>query len=123
MDKQNGSNTEKNSWQLLFERWPAQFPKHGILVTTFGELIPFINFMLSPSAVIVERDKPDSSDARKVILDYRAIDALKLTTPGELSQFQQLGFQPVQNRNENRPERHHPRERREVPRKRPPGES
>lgn len=88
------TTSSTDTWRNLFQHWPASMPKQAILVTTFGEQIGFVNFLVSSTAVIVERDKPDTSGARKVVLDYAAISALKLTDPSDLARYQVLGFQP-----------------------------
>jgi hypothetical protein len=83
-----------NTWQNVFQHWPSSLPKHGLLVTTFGETIQFVNFLVSSTAVLVERDKPDSVNARKVIVDYGAISAVKIADPADIARYQVLGFQP-----------------------------
>lgn len=88
------TTSSADTWRNLFQHWPASMPKQGLLVTTFGEQIGFVNFLVSATAVIVERDKPDTIGARKVVLDYTAISALKLTDPSDLARYQVLGFQP-----------------------------
>ncbi len=50
--------------------------------------------MISGGVIIVERDKPDTYGARKVLLAYQAIQAVKITSPLELARFQVMGFQP-----------------------------
>ncbi|WP_417387234.1 hypothetical protein [Gimesia sp.] len=82
-------------WRSILENWPNAIPKKGIVVTTYQESIPFQNYLLSSSVVMFERDKPDSLGARKVMLSYNAIDAIKLTDPIELAQYQVMGFQPT----------------------------
>ena len=82
------------TWRALFENWPENIAREGLLVTTFNETIPFVKFMISGGLLLLERDRPDSSNARKVMLSYDAISAIKLTTTVELSQFQAMGFQP-----------------------------
>ncbi len=81
------------SWRSLFENWPESIPRQGLLVTNFGEQIPFVNFLISGGIVLVERDKPDSQGARKVLVAYDAISAVKITNPMELARFQVMGFQ------------------------------
>jgi hypothetical protein len=63
-------------------------------VTSFGEQVNFVNFLVSGTAVLVERDKPDTVGARKIIVDYGAILALKIVDPSDLARYQVLGFQP-----------------------------
>lgn len=68
------------SWKTVFDAWPSDLPRCGMIVTaTSPEPIPFINFLCGEGFVIVERDKPDSSGARKVIIALAAITAVKLT--------------------------------------------
>ena len=64
-------------WRELFCQWPEAIPREGIIVTTFQETIPFINFMTSGGVLLVERDRPDSSGARKVMVAFGAIAAVK----------------------------------------------
>lgn len=81
------------SWRALFENWPEAIPRDGILVTTYGESITFTNFLISGGILLVERDKPDVVGARKVMVAYGAIAALKIASPMELARFQVMGFQ------------------------------
>ncbi len=83
------------SWRAILENWPAAIPKQGIVVTTHQESIPFKNYLLSNGIVLLERDNPDSLGARKVMLSYEAISAIKLTDPMELARYQVMGFQPT----------------------------
>ena len=81
------------AWRNLFENWPESIPRQGVVVTTFGESINFINFLISGGLLLVERDKPDSVGARKVVLSYDSLSAVKLASTMELARFQVMGFQ------------------------------
>jgi hypothetical protein len=81
-------------WRSLFEGWPEHIPRQGVVVTTGGESIPFKDFLISGRLLLVERTSPDVSGAARVVLMYESISVVKLTTPGELSQYQAMGFQP-----------------------------
>ncbi|HEY3966421.1 MAG TPA: hypothetical protein VGM05_17805 [Planctomycetaceae bacterium] len=81
-------------WRSLFENWPNSVPRRGLLITTFNESIPFVNYLISGGILLLDRDKPDSSGARKVMVAYDAISAVKITEVVELANFQALGFQP-----------------------------
>jgi hypothetical protein len=87
------SQEQENHWRSLFENWPNSIPKQGMLVTNFGETITFVNFLISPGILMIERDKPDSYGARKVMLVYEAISAIKIASPMELGRFTVMGFQ------------------------------
>ncbi|WP_237227541.1 hypothetical protein [Rubinisphaera sp. JC750] len=80
-------------WRNVFENWPESIPRKGILVTTQGETIPFANYLLSEGILLVERESPDSVGARKVMLTFASIAAVKITAPLELARFQVMGFQ------------------------------
>ncbi len=82
------------AWRTLFENWPESIPRSGLLVTSFSETIQFKDFLISGSILLVERDIPDSQGARKVMVSYDAILAVKITSPLELARFQVMGFQP-----------------------------
>lgn len=80
-------------WRKLFNDWPQNLPRQGLLITTFNEAIPFVNFLVSEGILLVERDRPDSANARKVMVTFNAISALKSTSPGDLTEFKVLGFE------------------------------
>lgn len=82
------------AWRSLFENWPESIPRRGMLITSFQESIPFIGFLVSGSILLLERDKPDSLGARKVMVAYSAISAIKITDVIEMARFQVMGFQP-----------------------------
>jgi hypothetical protein len=82
------------AWKAMFEGWPDAIERKGMVVTSFGEAIPFQAFMISGSLLLLERDKPDQFGTRKVILAYDQISAVRLPTTMELARFQVMGFQP-----------------------------
>jgi len=81
------------AWQAIFENWPESIPRKGLVVTSFQETIPFVDFLVSGGLLMVERDKPDTYGTRKVMIAYEAITAVKITDPMELARFQVMGFQ------------------------------
>ncbi len=87
------SASANEHWRTVFENWPESIPRKGIVVTTQGESIPFMNYLISEGILLLDRESPDSLGARKVMLSYGAITALKITTPMELARFQVMGFQ------------------------------
>ena len=88
-----GEMDAAGAWRALFENWPQAIPREGLLVTSFQEVIQFKDFLISGGILLVEREKPDSVGARKVMIAYEHISALKLPTPIELARFQVMGFQ------------------------------
>lgn len=81
------------AWRTLFENWPETIPRNGILITVFQESIPFCNYMISGGILLLDRDKPDSAGARKVLIAYDSISAVKMTNTLELARYQVMGFQ------------------------------
>lgn len=81
------------AWRSLFENWPESIPRSGLLVTSYGETIGFKDFLLSGTMLLIERETPDSMGARKVMITYEGIAAVKIVSPMELSRFQVMGFQ------------------------------
>jgi hypothetical protein len=88
------SSTMGEAWRGLFENWPEAIPRRGVVVTIFNETIPFASFMISGGILLLERDKPDTIGARKVMLAYDSISAVKITDVIEMARFQVMGFQP-----------------------------
>jgi hypothetical protein len=78
----------------MFENWPSSVPRQGLVITIFGESIPFVTYLMAGGILLLERDRPDSLGARKVMIAYDAIAAVKITDVVELANFQALGFQP-----------------------------
>jgi len=83
---------EDNSRQSLFENWPGNFPRTGVLITNFQETIPFNDFRVNEGIVLLQRERPDTIGARKMMVSFSAIVALKLTGVEELSVYDQMGF-------------------------------
>ncbi len=77
----------------MFENWPNSVPRRGLLITMFGESIPFVSYMMAGGILLLERDRPDSMNARKVMIAYDAIAAVKITDVVEMANFVALGFQ------------------------------
>ena len=86
--------TAGESWRALFENWPESIPRRGVVITQFQENVAFVGFLVSGGIVLLERDKPDTIGARKVMVAYDAIAAIKITDVIELARFQVMGFQP-----------------------------
>lgn len=79
-------------WQNVFLNWPAELPKTGLLTTTFQDTIGFSNFDVLGGLLFLERDRPDSLGARKVLLSFESISALKLTDTRDLAAYGEMGF-------------------------------
>jgi hypothetical protein len=81
------------AWKLLFEGWPAAIPRKGLVISKLGEIVSFQDFLISGGILLLERDKPDTIGARKVMIAYDDIALVKFVDTLELSRFQVMGFQ------------------------------
>ena len=81
-------------WRHLFAKWPGSIRRSGFLITELGESVQFADFACGAGVLLLQRDKPDTLGARKVMVSYDAISAVKLDDPGELSAYASMGFQP-----------------------------
>ena len=86
--------TIADHWRSLFENWPSFIPRRGVVVSTFGEAITFVDFMVSGGIVLLERDRPDTLGGRKILLAYDNVAAVKIIDPIDMVQFQSMGFRP-----------------------------
>ncbi len=80
------------SWKKLFEEWPAEMPRRGVLVTNYAEQVPFDGFVTTEEMVLVERATPDSLGARALILPFAYISAVKLTDVLKPKALETAGF-------------------------------
>lgn len=77
----------------IFAEWPASIARQGLLITSFGESIPFCSYMLCGDLILVERKTPDASGARRVIMPLECIHAIKILEAVEMPRFTSMGFQ------------------------------
>lgn len=78
-------------WRDYFSNWPADLPPRGVVVTA-AEQVPFINFLASERILMLERMAPDTSGARRVLVPFGAIQAVKLTEVVKDKTLRNAGF-------------------------------
>lgn len=81
-----------NPMQKLFAEWPVSVPRKGLVVTVHGEQIQFVEFMITGELLLLERQTPDVSGARRVIIDFNNIASTKILDAVEMSRFTAFGF-------------------------------
>lgn len=88
------ANTSEDSavWSGFFRQWPADLAQRGVIVTTYDEQIAFVGFMVGSHTLLIERQTPDSVGARKVVIPFNKINAIKITDPISADIFKQAGF-------------------------------
>jgi hypothetical protein len=80
-------------WKSLFERWPQDLPRRGVVTTTLDEQIPFKGFMLTRETVLLERTNPDPLGTRFIVLPYPNMAAVKLVDVIKEKIFTSMGFE------------------------------
>jgi len=84
----------KNHWKDLFQAWPADLPRRGVLITTWDEQIPFSSFLTSEAFLLLERTTPDSLGGRAILLPFTNVVGVKIVDPLKPKAYQPLGFSP-----------------------------
>ena len=84
---------DANDWKVIFDNWPRDTPRSGVVVSSFDEQILFVEFLTTSEFVLLERRAPDAVGARKVIIPYSEIRAVKIVEPVKLEVFEPLGFE------------------------------
>ena len=87
------ATAQRTDFHRILAEWPVSIERKGLLLTSFGESVPFIDFMLSGNLVLLDRGVPDTSDSRRVILAIDTIVGIKITSPIEMARFTAMGFQ------------------------------
>jgi hypothetical protein len=85
--------TTGEAWKEFFLHWPHDVERRGIVVAAFGEQIPFDGYATSEHLVMFERRVPDTAGARKVLLAYSEIQAVKITDVVKTRSFHAVGFE------------------------------
>jgi len=83
-------------WKSFFLHWPPDLPRRGVVVTSYNEQVPFESFLTSESMLLVERRAPDAVGARKVVLLYESVQAVKVVDPVDAAVFNVAGFRGAQ---------------------------
>ena len=80
------------AWKVFFDKWPKSLARTGVLVTAFGDQIPFDGFMHTETMMLVDRRSPDTVGARKVILPFVNVAAVKIDSVIDAAAFEDMGF-------------------------------
>lgn len=81
-----------DTWRTCFAQWPEGLNRKGVVVTRFAEQIPFVDFLVSETMLLLERSTPDTIGARKIIMPFEQIAALKIVDVVKNKAFEPLGF-------------------------------
>lgn len=81
-----------SNWQELFRAWPADLPHRGILLTAWGEQVPFDGFLTGETFLLISRQTPDSLGSRMIVLPFDQVVGVKMTEVIRPKLLQPLGF-------------------------------
>ena len=81
-----------DAWKGFLVAWPADLPRRGVVVTRENDQIIFDGFMTAPDLALFDRKTPDPLGARKVILAYADIAAVKFIDVVKTAQLTPAGF-------------------------------
>lgn len=79
-------------WRDLFTNWPEGRARSGLLITAWQETIPFCDYRITDEVMFADRPQPDGQGARKAIVPFDQIVALKFKEVFELDAFASAGF-------------------------------
>jgi hypothetical protein len=80
-------------WRPMFERWPQDLPRRGVVTTTLEEQYPFKGYMVSGDLVLLERTNPDPLGTRFMFLPYAQIAAVKIVDVVQEKTFASMGYE------------------------------
>jgi hypothetical protein len=84
--------TPNSVWKSFFNNWPTGIQRRGVLVTCLNEAIPFKGFMIKEDILLLDRNNPDSMGARFILIDFAAINSVRLIDPFKEPVFAGAGF-------------------------------
>ncbi len=76
-------------------KWPTGMKRQGVVITSFGEQVNFVEFLMGEHAILLERLAPDSVGGRKLVLPYANIQGVKITEPVNNDAMIPFGFRPA----------------------------
>lgn len=86
------STNAATEWKAFFNDWPESIPHRGIVTNSLNEAMPFKSFMTQGNMLLLERTNPDASGGRFILLNFSAIDSVKLTDPLKEADALAAGF-------------------------------
>ena len=89
-------------WRGFFMKWPSEMQRAGVVVTSFGEQVGFIEFLMGEHTVLLQRLAPDSVGGRKLILPYANIQGIKITEPVNNEALIPFGFRPANSKSKSK---------------------
>ncbi len=84
-----------NPMQQLFAEWPAAIDRKGTVITSWGDSVPFIDYMVNGELLLLIRSQPDAHGTRRLILNINDVQGIRITEALDPVKFQAMGFQSI----------------------------
>ena len=82
-----------NDIQRIFAQWPSVIPRRGSIVTSFGETVPFVDYLMNGELLLLIRSQPDAQGTRRAIVSTSEIVSIKFQDAIDPERFTTMGFQ------------------------------
>lgn len=82
----------EHPWINVLKNWPPEIPRKGLLITTFGESVEFCSYMLMGTILLLERERPDSQNGRRIMIELSNVAVIKVVDPIQMETFTKFGF-------------------------------
>ena len=79
--------------QRLFAQWPSAIERKGSVMTSFGDSIPFSDYLMNGQLILLMRPIPDAQGTRRTIISITDIVSVKFQDAIEPERFMAMGFQ------------------------------
>jgi hypothetical protein len=83
---------EENCWKSFLNDWPGGLQRQGVLITGWDEQVPFSSFLTRQDLVMFERRNPDTNGARRILIGYDEVKAVKIVEVVKDKPFRDAGF-------------------------------
>lgn len=87
--------TQPNSMHQLFAEWPAAIERKGTVITSWGDSVPFVDYMLNGDLLLLIRSQPDAHGTRRLIMSINDVNGIRIMEAIDPHRFQAMGFQPI----------------------------
>lgn len=88
--------TSMNSMQQLLAEWPAAIERKGTIITSWGDSVPFVDYMLNGDLLLLIRSQPDAHGTRRLIMNLKDVNGIRIVEAIDPTRFQAMGFQSIE---------------------------
>lgn len=84
-----------DSMLQLFSEWPAAIERKGTVITSWGDAVPFVDYLLNGDLLLLIRSQPDAHGTRRLIMKISDVQGIRIVEALAPERFQAMGFQPI----------------------------